>query len=79
MGKGEAGGAGMGHDFPKLCVGPGELWEMLKDWGEKVMCCICCCLCTGPILTIVGIILVVSAIKDKRGDNIKARWRWAVV
>lgn len=42
----------------------------VKEWGQKILWGICCCLCTGPIMTLIGIIFVVSAIKDERGDNV---------
>lgn len=42
-----------------------------QEWGRELRCCICCALCCGPILTLVGLIFLISAIKDTRGDNIK--------
>ena len=43
----------------------------MKEWGWKILSWICCLLCTGPILTIIGVIFLVSAVKDERGDNVK--------
>jgi len=64
MGSGEGRGEAKG----------GFLWTMYQDMmdiGRHVVGCFCCMLCTPPIFLIIGLIFLLSATSNTRGDKIK--------
>lgn len=46
-----------------------EILEGMANGAKAIMACICCCLCAGPILIIVGIVLLASP--NTREDDVK--------
>jgi len=54
-----------------MCDCISGMWDDFVDLGRNIIGCICCMMCIGPILILIGIIVLISAIKDSRGDKIK--------
>ncbi|KNC49787.1 uncharacterized protein AMSG_06066 [Thecamonas trahens ATCC 50062] len=54
-----------------MCDCVSGVWDDFMETGRQIVGCICCCAIVGPILVLIGIIVLVSALKDTRGDKIK--------
>jgi len=67
MGKGEGKGDGQGKGGGGFI---GGCYHDLLGFGRHVLGCVCCLLCTGPILLIVGVVLLASATHDGRTELI---------
>jgi len=40
----------------------GEFWKL----GKKIAGCICCLMCAGPVLIIIGIVFLASAVSAQK-------------
>ncbi|KAK3245552.1 hypothetical protein CYMTET_44887 [Cymbomonas tetramitiformis] len=61
MGKGEGRGEGKGG-----C----NVIDGFAEFGRQVVCCACCLVTLGPILTIVGIVFLALSVEDPRDDKV---------
>ena len=51
----------------------GGVYGDLKEYGGNVAQCVCCLMCSGPVLILVGIILFASSFNDNRLQMINER------
>ena len=44
----------------------GDVWGDVKEYGSAIVGCLCCLMCSGPVLLIIGVAVFVNSFTDTR-------------